>query len=227
MLLHRHLDAILDSGLSHLSIAIDGITPQDYSRYRVGGDLDTVLRNVKALLAARAERGAVKPVVQVRMIMFSYNEDQEAKARAFLDSLGADVVSLKRPSYEGPRTPEAQAFLAQVDRGGESGGRPRRFARPDGDPALLFRNQRLCPQLERPTVLSDGSLVACGVDGQGLSAYGNLNDAPFRALWRGPAHRELIRSFLRGDLAPCQHCTLTDRDPPPPGPGPDERRAAG
>jgi MoaA/NifB/PqqE/SkfB family radical SAM enzyme len=215
MLLHRHLDAILDSGLSHLSIAIDGVTPQDYARYRVGGDLDTVLDNVRALLAARAARGASRPVVQVRMIMFSYNEDQESRARAFLESLGADAVSLKRPSYAGPRTDAARDFLAQVDRGGETGGRARRWARPDVDPALLFRNRRLCPQLERPTVLADGKLVACGVDAQGESAYGNVNASPFRELWRSAAHRRIVRSFLRRELAPCARCTLTDREPPP------------
>jgi len=35
-----------------------------------------------------------------------------------------------------------------------------------------------------------------------------------RAL-RSAAHRRIVRSFLRRELAPCARCTLTDREPPP------------
>lgn len=210
MLLQRHLDAILDSGLSHISIAVDGLTPQDHARYRVGGELPVVLDNLRALLAARGRRGLRRPVIQVRMIMFAYNEDHEAQARDFLQSLGADAISLKRPAYDAPPTAEAQRFLAQVDFR-----RPRRWTRPDVEPRRLYRNLRMCPQLERPTVLSDGSLVSCGVDSLGETTYGNVNAAPFRELWRGAAHRALVRRFLRRELAPCARCTLTDHQPPP------------
>jgi MoaA/NifB/PqqE/SkfB family radical SAM enzyme len=210
MLLDRRLDALLDSGLSHVSIAVDGQTPEEHARYRAGGDLDVVLRNLRALLEARRARGASKPVVQVRMIMFSYNEAREAEARDFLESLGADSVSLKRPSYDALPTYAARAFLAGVDTSAA-----RRWARPAVAPDRLYRNQRMCPQLERPTVLSDGSLVACCMDAMGETAFGNVNDARFRALWRGRAHREVVASFLRRELPLCSRCTLTDHDPPP------------
>ncbi|MGQ0553164.1 MAG: radical SAM/SPASM domain-containing protein [Planctomycetota bacterium] len=208
MLLHRHLDEIFTSGLSHLSVALDGATGEDYARYRIGGDFDTVVTNLRALLAEKRRRGASLPVVQVQMVMFSYNEDREREARVFLASLGTDAVSLKRPAYESDPSPTRDAFLAQVDHGNLA----RRWARPVHDPDKLYRNQRLCPQLERATVLSDGRLVACCIDASGDTAYARLGEGSFRQAWRGPAHRRLLEEFRQGTLAPCGRCTLGYRD---------------
>lgn len=206
MLLDRHVDRLLDSGLSYLSVAIDGVDQADYSRYRIGGDLARVAANVKALLRRRKERGLSHPTIQVQMVMFSYNEDREDEARRFLASLGADVVSFKRPSYAGPETDSAARFLSDVDH--ESRGR--RFARDTSDETRLFRNRPMCPQLERAIVLSDGRVVACCMDASGEGAFGNLNESSFDEIWRGPNHRELLERFARREFAPCAHCTLAD-----------------
>ena len=209
MLIDRHVDELIDSGLSFLSIAIDGANAADYGRYRIGGDWEKVVRNTRALLAARRARGVSHPVIQVQMVMFSYNEDNERACRAFLADLGADIVSFKRPSYIAESTQASERFLAQVDHHGAA---ERRFARPIGDPAKLYRNLRMCPQLERATVLSDGKVVACCMDANGETAFGNVNETPFRSLWRGPAHRDLVARFMRRDLSTCEHCTLGYRD---------------
>ncbi|MCB9899696.1 MAG: radical SAM protein, partial [Planctomycetes bacterium] len=204
MLLGKHVDDVLDSGLSFLSVAIDGVDQRSYSAYRWGGDLDVVVANVRALLAERARRGRRLPVVQVQMVMFPYNEDDEERALAFLRGLGADVVSLKRPSYDAPDKPAARAFLRDVDAGGTG----RRWARLSLPTEALFRNRPMCPQLERATILSDGRAVACCLDPLGETAYGNVHDTPFARLWRGDARRALVRRFLRRELDICQRCTL-------------------
>lgn len=210
MLLDRRLDEVLDSGLSHLSIAIDGVDQADYARYRIGGDLARVVANVKALLARRAERGLAHPIVQVQMVMFSYNEDREEEAKRFLASLGADVVSLKRPSYVGPADARAGAFLAGVDHENAT----RRFARDLTDESRLYRNRRMCPQLERGMVLSDGRIVACCMDVSGQGEFGNLNHSSFERIWRSRAHREVLDRFTRREFGPCASCTLGDARAP-------------
>lgn len=209
MLLHRHIDEILDSGLEYISVAIDGANAEDYARYRLGGDFDTVVRNIRMLVEARRARGSAFPQIQVQMVMFSYNEDNEAEARAFLDGLGADVVSLKRPAYVARPTEAAQAFWAQVDHENAE----RRFARPTQRPERLYRNQPMCPQLERATVLSDGSVVACCLDARGETAFGNLHDSTFEAIWHGEEHRRVLERFQRRELSTCAYCTLGFQEP--------------
>jgi MoaA/NifB/PqqE/SkfB family radical SAM enzyme len=219
MRLDRHLDEILDSGLDKISIAIDGADAADYARYRVGGDFDTVLRNVRALVAAKARRGARTPVIQLQTIMFSYNEDREAEVRALLAGLGADEIELKRPSYfhdvsvargygleaETARwTADARRFLAGVDRDPS-----RRWLRANAG-GRLFRDLPMCPQLERAAVLSDGRVVACCMDAMGVTAFGDLHRERFADVWRGPARRALLERFVRRELDLCRLCTLSE-----------------
>lgn len=204
MLIDRHLDEIVDSGLTHLSVAIDGANAEDYERYRIGGDLERVVQNVQALLSKRAERGVSHPTIQVQTVMFSYNEDKEVELRTFLDGIGADVVSLKRPSYVAAPSSSVAAFLAQVDHQNQE----RRFARVTKDEDGLYRNRRMCPQLERANVLSDGRVVACCMDASGDGEFGNLNESTFARIWRGKAHREVLEKFRRREFGPCATCTL-------------------
>lgn len=208
MLIDRHLDEIVDSGLTYLSVAIDGANAEDYGRYRIGGDLHRVVRNVRALLQKRSERGVTHPTIQVQTVMFSYNEDKEAELRNFLDGIGADVVSLKRPSYVAAPSPTVATFLAQVDHENQG----RRYARAIKDETGLYRNRRMCPQLERANVLSDGRVVACCMDASGHGAFGNLNESTFAGIWRGKAHREVLEKFRRREFGPCSTCTLGGTD---------------
>jgi len=209
MLLGRYRDQVLDSGLGFLSIAIDGCDAQDYQKYRRGGDFDTVVANVRELIAERARRGLARPVIQLQTIMFPYNEDREQELLRFLESFGADEIRLKQPSYcvqsEEVQAPEgAEEFLAIA---GDDRDR-RRYTRPRAGRRELFRNRRLCPQLERTAVLSDGRVVACCMDSTGETAIGDLNENSFAEIWRGAAHASRLDEFFERRLSLCEHCDL-------------------
>lgn len=223
VLLARRIDEVLRSGLASISVAIDGADARDHARYRQGADLDAVIAGTKQLLAERRRRGLSAPHVQVKAVMFAYNEEREDDVRATLASVGADSVQLKHPSYftddeawhggESRVDPQksaraiarARAFVREV----RPDARPRRWSRPD-DPAdpLLARNQRMCPQLARATVLADGRVVPCGMDALGSEAFGSLEDQTLVEIWRGPARRALLRRFRERRLDLCRLCTL-------------------
>jgi len=218
MLLDRHLDDVLESGLDGISIAIDGASAEDYEKYRVGGDYERVLRNTRALIEERRRREASSPTIQVQALMFGYNARRERELYDSLLELGADEVCLKPPSYfydlsvasemgfdldVSQPMRAAEEFREQAQPGAEGGrwDRGRSGARP-------YRLRRLCPQLERIAVLSDGRAVACCMDAFGVTAFGDLGEADFGDIWRGEEHLRVIRSFLERELAVCRHCTL-------------------
>jgi len=222
-LLEEKIDELLDSGLTSVSIAIDGADQDDYEKYRKRGSFNTTINSTKKLLARRSERGLQKPTVQVQAIMFSYNEDREDEVLEMLSSIGADSIALKRPSYyhdydqwkhenagvgaaKLKRTIQhAQVFLDEVDWiNGD-----RKYTRPqdESDPTL-YRNQRLCPQMEKGTVLCDGSVVACCMDVNGKTTFGNISEQSFAEIWRSEAHKRVIGEFQNRTLSVCRHCTL-------------------
>ena len=223
MLLEQQLDELFDSGLDGIAIDLDGVDAEDYGRYRKRGDFERVLGGARALIAEKLRRGAAKPFVQLQMVMFSYNERRLPEVRELLDGLGADRVHLKRPAYEldleeGRRRglelePEverrvesaADEFLEQVEADNTDLAFSRRAT---GLEDQLFRNRRLCPQLERATVLSDGRVVACCMDALGTTTFGDLGEEPFDEIWRGERHAQVLQSFLDRELPVCATCTL-------------------
>ena len=221
--LEQKIDDLLDSGLTSVSIAIDGADEGDYQRYRKRGSFEKAVSSTKKLLQERARRRLSRPTVQVQTIMFSYNEDREEDVVEMLKGLGADSIALKRPSYyhdyeewklEGAdvgaakleRTiRNAEQFLEQVDWENDE----RKYVRPlDESAQTLYRNHRMCPQMEKGTVLCDGRVVACCMDVQGETTFGNLAEESFAEIWRGEGHKKVLDEFLNRTLSICQKCNL-------------------
>ena len=53
------LRSLLSCGLSHLSVCVDGLTQESYSKTRVGGRIELVLDNLRRLLQLRREMRAL------------------------------------------------------------------------------------------------------------------------------------------------------------------------
>lgn len=90
-------DAIVDSGLDKIKIAIDGVDQQTYVRYRRGGRLETILKLTRAIAARRAATGSATPRIIWQYILFNHNDslrELEAIQRMALD-LGVDEVLFK------------------------------------------------------------------------------------------------------------------------------------
>ncbi len=160
-------------------------------------------------MAEGARRGGAAPFVQLQTIMFPYNEAREDEVVAFLESFGADDLRLKRPSYcaEGggfELTEEAAAFL---DVAGPERER-QRWSRAAPGAGVRYRDRRVCPQLTRATVLSDGRVVACCMDSTGATAFGELEDESLAEIWRGPRRRAVLEALLQERLELCEHCDL-------------------
>jgi len=218
MLIDHFSNEIIDSGLSFLSVAIDGANEEDYEKYRIRGKFDKVVKNTKSFLAEKKRRGAKYPVVQVQTVMFSYNEDKEDQVDEFLAEFDCEGTAKKKPNYtfdldagreKGLEIKDkyydaSATFLEKVDTD------PVKYqhARPEETSKELFRNMRMCPQLEKVTALSDGRIVACCIDSMGLSTFGNLNDDDFKRIWRSDAHKTIIDRFLKRELDVCEYCTL-------------------
>lgn len=82
---------MLDSGLDFLILSFDGASQETYSRYREGGNFDKALGNLRTLLTERAARGAKKPFIAWKFLVFRHNEHEIETARAMSRELGVDL----------------------------------------------------------------------------------------------------------------------------------------
>jgi len=71
---------IIASDLDYLIVAIDGITNESYSKYRVGGNLKNVLNNLNLLLDIKKQLSSHKPDITISFLPTRYNENDIPKA---------------------------------------------------------------------------------------------------------------------------------------------------
>jgi MoaA/NifB/PqqE/SkfB family radical SAM enzyme len=168
------IEAIIDSGLDHLIVAVDGTTQEVYEKYRKGGRLELVLDNSRRLIEMKRQKRSKTPLMECKFIRFTHNDHQYDEAKQLSESMGFDRSSSVLDVHH-PRRPTMWNELADRSR----------------------RGRKACYWVYRTSViLSDGQVCACCDDKLNL---GNaLADGGFRAVWNGDCYRTLRRMFVTG-----------------------------
>jgi len=70
------LEAMVKYRLRHLIVSFDGITQEDYSRYRVGGDLNTVIRNMQYIQEMKRKYNSPYPKISLQFLKNKFTKNQ-------------------------------------------------------------------------------------------------------------------------------------------------------
>lgn len=84
------LKRMIDSGLTHLTVCVDGLSQKKYELTRVGGRIERVLNNLERMCRFRRELGRTYPKIEVQYIKFQHNVDELEPARNLLLGWGID-----------------------------------------------------------------------------------------------------------------------------------------
>lgn len=90
-----HADQMVESGLEHLIVAIDGPTQESYSRYRIGGRLDKVIDNLRILKEAKREYKSKFPVVEMQFLLTEENRSEIPAMKELSNNLRVDRLVFK------------------------------------------------------------------------------------------------------------------------------------
>ena len=85
-------ERLVRSGLTVLGVSIDGARQESYERYRVGGDLETVLRNCRLMLEAKKKLGSKTPALNWSFHVFPHNVEDVDLARSMARDLEMTFV---------------------------------------------------------------------------------------------------------------------------------------
>lgn len=111
--------SILESGISHLTVCVDGFSQETYERTRTGGRLPWVLSNLERISLARRGFGRRAPRIEVQFLKFRHNVHELPSALDWFGRIGVDSVTTRwgvvsncvdldpsRYSVLAPRTPK-------------------------------------------------------------------------------------------------------------------------
>ncbi len=75
------LEALVKYGFRAITCSIDGASPETYSLYRVGGNFQQVIENIKTINKFKAQYNSRYPILYWQFIVFGHNEQEISKAR--------------------------------------------------------------------------------------------------------------------------------------------------
>jgi len=167
----RFAEEIVSSGLDAMFISLDGATEESYSKYRIGGNFELVLKNVGLLSRAKQDLKSKSPRLIWKFVIFDYNRAEIPAVRRQYKDLGFDDVEFVE-DYTG------EAFQEQE----------RNFNK-----RLVEKKAACFFPWNTMIVTYDGDVKPCCIRPTDW-ALGNVNDGPVE-IWQSEAYRQLRLGF--------------------------------
>jgi hypothetical protein len=201
------LEAIVKYGVQDITVSIDGATQAVYEVYRVRGDVERVLANVRTINELKRRHGRDKPRLTWQFVIFGHNQHEIAMARGLAEEHGMAFAPKLNwsPEYSPPRDPDAVKRDAAVTAASLD------ERRTSSDEEYL----PACFQLwDEPQVNWDGKILGCCVNYWG-ELGGNAFTEPV-AIWANGEAIRHARAMVTGrasakDGIPCSTCEVFAR----------------
>lgn len=194
---------LVNSGLDHLIVSVDGMTNEVYQAYRVGGELTAVLDGIERVIRLRSEKNSArKPLVEAQMVVTRKNEHQVEAFVKWARASGVDLYRIKSAQITDPE--ENREWIPRNDQFS-------RYAEDDAGSVRIkscLRNH--CWRVWSATVITwDGKVLPCCFDKGADHVWGNASQEPVSQIVKNKKAAE-FRSRIRQDrkqFPMCCNCT--------------------
>lgn len=181
-------EKLILSGLDKIIVSIDGITPQTYARYRVGGDFHRVIANLKILLKKKRELKRANPYITWQFLVFRHNEHEVEEVKKIGRDLGVDHVGITRAFIGDKEWIPLNKEYSNYNCAGQE--------IKQGPTSDYFRplEDKLCNwPWEAIVVNPNGSVSPCCSVEDESDDFGNLFAQAFEAVWNNQKYRTARR----------------------------------
>jgi radical SAM superfamily enzyme YgiQ (UPF0313 family)/MoaA/NifB/PqqE/SkfB family radical SAM enzyme len=213
------IDRLLDSGVDKVKVSIDGVTPETYAKYRVGGSYDAAMSNLSRLLDRKRQLCRTYPKVEWQFLVFRHNEHEIDSVRKLAAEIGVDKLGVTK-AFIGdkswmPTLSEYSNYNLEKLRDEAT-----RFE----ETSDCFKvNNSLCDwPWEALVINSNGSVSPCCSVEDEKDDFGNIFDSGVSKIWNSPdfiSARGLIKGKGTAEMLAtgnvcrgCKHAGLTNID---------------
>lgn len=184
---------LVSSGLTHLYLSIDGASQETYAQYRVKGDFENVLSNVRLLVAAKKQSKSKLPFITWKFLVFPHNAHEVETARTMAKNIGVDNFRVYNANLQLMDIyDEASHYI--------------------DNPEKIKTLTKPCASLWSSTYIGpDGTVFPCSLSFRKTEAFGNLLSNDFFETWNSNAYKYGRDMFVSGVDAtktplPCAKC---------------------
>lgn len=185
---------LIDCGLNELIIALDGLSQETLSQYRVGADFKKIVQGIKNLVELKKAKASRYPIIQLQFIAMKHNQPEIGKLEEFGRSLGVDKAVLK-------------TFGSQLDMGRLKEFEPteKQFSRY----ARQAKRKKSCRNIYLGMNINyDGTAVPCCYDPLESQALGNVFASSVKEVWQGKKFENFRQAVIKSKNAVsiCANC---------------------
>ena len=188
------IEQILNGGLDHLHISLDGATKETYEKIRRGrADYDVAIKNINNFLEEKKKHGLKKPFTVIAIIRMKETKDEIEKFKK------------QWSGKEGINRVDAKEFITWD-------GSMKDITNLGDEYSHKFKRKYYYPCFwpwGKLTVTWDGKVVPCCFDYDAKVILGDLNKQTLEEIWNGKAmqnfrKQQIDNSFPEGHL--CKNC---------------------
>jgi radical SAM protein with 4Fe4S-binding SPASM domain len=194
---------LVESGLDTIIISLDGLSKDTYNKYRVGGDFDKVMTNIRDIGEMKRQLKKSKPTLEIQFIVMKHNQHELPKLKEFKSKYDIDVIFQKTvaiPSwfYEGKDFDDlAEKYLPTIT--------SKRYRKSEKK-WKISQPSSLCGFLRKGTISWNGDLHLCCYDLNGKFGLGNVLKTPFLDVWNNKKYKKIREFVKKRELDLCKKC---------------------
>lgn len=184
LLTEKRATELVNSGLDMLVISLDAASADVYSRIRLLGNFDSVIKNVEAFLLLKEQFGR-GPYTQVQLVSLQTNHHE---IEAFVKKWKGKADSVRIKNFY--NTANIGPSIDQPD-----------ISRKHAKPCVMLWRE--------PVILCDGTVLPCCVDMIGEKPIGNINEKTLMEIWNDSPITEMRQTHIDGrhqEIDICRNC---------------------
>jgi len=195
---------LVDSGIDEIQFQIGGTTQEIHQIYRVGGNLEKAINNIKATVERKKETGAGTKII-LGLIVMRHNEHQIEDFWKLAKALGVDRGEIVNPCVRNRQ--DGERFLPKN----------KKYWIYDKE---LFSKEKILKMIKSPrnscwwiwhtTVITwDGNVVPCCRDPKAEYIMGNIFEENLKDIWNNKKYRAFRKQILNNqkNIPICRLCS--------------------
>lgn len=194
-------EKLVDSGIDEVSFQIGGISKETHGMYRIGSNLDRVLKNLQETIRFKNKQKQKMKII-CGFILMKHNEHEVNEFKSKMSDMGVDSAVIIDPCV---RTVEQGREMLPADKNHWFYD-PHAFENNTLKPKVVPNNE--CQWLYYSvTIQANGDVVPCCRDAKGEYVMGNLLTQSLGEIWNGEKFR-VFRDKLHKNQKQINMCRL-------------------
>lgn len=184
---NEDFDSLVNSGLHHLIVSLDGASEETYQKYRIGGNFKQVIEGIKGTVNAKNHSKIRFPFITLQFLVNRYNENEIEKIKILAKELQIDQLSLSPIMINIKNDLELNEWLPQNSD----------YSCYDYQRCTKKRKQKSCNWLWLHTVINpDGKISPCCHLYHPSTDFGDITQGNLKTIWNNEKFKK-SRQILR------------------------------